>query len=322
MKKFTKVLLLSIVTVCILTGCYQQEVSLKFKHSGAEFKAEIAATDDAYNYYCNQNNKEEPITHKEILDQNVPYLQGYTEKDSSLSFEEIEKEVDGEKYYGLKAGGKFSSAQEMLGSEFFSNLNMAYFYKEDEGLSDYIEKNHVGISFKENSNIVGTTYKLYGYVSLSQGKTITGELSADELGELKNAKSVLKLKFPAFSFSFSKGCKFFLAPSFDYNLNFDTPDLPVNISVFVPNLAMLISCLIILLLLIVIILLLKKIKLLTPVPVVSGSFEEETLSEDDENFFEGNEENTEFSQNEDEEVIEEIVEENENINTDEEKPQE
>lgn len=294
MKKLTKILLLSLVALCLLTGCYQQDVTLNIKHSGAEFNSEMYATDEAYNFYWNNNNAETPITHTDIIGSNLTGLQELTANDANLKVEEIEKEIDGVKYYGVKASGKFDSASEMISSDFFSRLNTISIFPKEDKLNEFIEQNHVGISYDEKINTFGTTYKINGFLSLTQGNSEAAKYSEEEMAKLEKAISKLKIKFPVFSLSFSKGNKFFLAPSFEYVASNNATEQPINISVYVPNFVILAAILIIILLIIIILMLLKKIKLLTPALENDDEQEEEMLSEDDENFFEGNEENTEF----------------------------
>lgn len=296
MKKFTKILLILAAAMFFLTGCYQQDITLNFKHSGAEFSTKIIATDEAYNYYFNNGDTENPITHQNVLDQSVPNLEEKAENDENLDIELLEKDIDGEMYYGITGSGKYKSAEDMLDSEFFAYLNSISMYPKEDNLMEYIETNKYGIAFSENTNALGTTYKINGYTSLTQGRSATDDFSEEDRTKLENAKSTLKFKFPVFSFSFSKGNKFFLAPSFVYELNNSATDMPIDISVFIPNYIVLAFGIIIILLIIIIMVLLRKIKRLTPAPEETDEPEEEMLSEDDENFFEGNEENTEFAE--------------------------
>lgn len=305
MKKISKLLLLSVTVLCLLTGCYKQDTKISVNQFGAA-KVDISmlGNDEAVSQVSGGSSYEELMTNI------MPQIE-QLKTDDSMTAEEISEDVGGETYKGIRITAKYPSVAEMNNSVYFQAFNGSVAVPVTS--SDTSEAGY-GITFKDLPNVFGTVYTANGTISLSQG----GELSADDSAKLANSTVDMKFSFPFCSYG-SNGK--IVNPAYKFAVNADNPTAEVHFWVFIPNFAFLIALILLIALIIIVIVLLNKIKKLTPTnddPDAEPSDEslEDMLSEDDANFFEGNfedidEETEEAVEESAEEITEDTTEDNE-----------
>ena len=299
LKKNSKLLLLSVTVLCLLTGCYKQDTKISINQFGSvNVDISMLGNDEAISQVSGGS------TYEELMSNIMPQIEELKTNDS-MTAEEISEEVGGETYNGIRITAKYPSVAEMDSSVYFQAFNGSIAVPVTS--SDTSETGF-GITFKDMPNVFGTVYTANGTISLSQG----GELSDEDAAKLANSTIDMKFSFPFCSYG--SGGKI-VNPTYKFNITADNPTSEVHFWVFIPNFAFLITLILLIVLIVVVIVLLNKIKKLTPTDDDPNAEPlddvlEDALSEDDVNFFEGNFENID-------ETVEETAEETDNdINED------
>ena len=275
MKKFLKVLLLTVTVLCLLTGCYKQDTTISVSQFG-KIKVDITmlGNDDAISQASGGS------SYEELMDNIMPQIENMKEKDTMTS-EKFEEEINGVKYKGVRITADYDNFSEMNNSMYFQAFNGSVVVPvTDADMSD--SKN--GLSFRELNNLFGTTYTINGIVSVSQGD----DLEEDELNKIKDSVVNVTFRFPFCSYSsdFKVFC-----PTYSLTVTKDHPTEEIHSWIFVPNIALLLAVLLLIVFLIRSLVLGKKIKKLTLPEATDGEADTDAdlpLNEDDVNFFEGN----------------------------------
>ena len=304
MKKFLKVLLMTVTVLCLLTGCYKQDTTIGVSQFG-KIKVDIAmlGNDDAISQASGGS------SYEELMDNIMPQIENMKEKDTMTS-EKFEEEINGVKYKGVRITADYDNFSEMNNSMYFQAFNGSVVVPvTDADMSD--SKN--GLSFRELNNLFGTTYTINGIVSVSQGD----DLEEEELNKIKDSVVNVTFKFPFCSYSsdFKVFC-----PTYSLTVTKDHPTEEIHSWIFVPNIALLLAVLLLIVFLIRSLVLGKKIKKLTLPEATDGEADSDAdlpLNEDDVNFFEGNfeglDEETKEIENNAESFVDDAKEEVENV---------
>lgn len=297
MKKMTKILLVGIMAVCLLSGCYKQDTTIKVKPSGkVDASISMIGSDEAIAQASGGS------SFNELAESLMPQIESFKENDS-MTAETVSEQIGDKTYQGVKITAKYKDVSEMLNSMYFMAFNSSVVVPVEGGASGDTGN---GLTLKEITSPFGNTYTINGIISYAQGQENT--LTEDELKQIEASQVNMKFKFPVLSWSNGK----IIAPSYSYSVNKDNPSEEVHVWVFVPNFILLLALLIIIGLLIAVIILASRLSKLSPkgdgpeFDTFADNFEE-TLSEDDQNFFEGfdEEETSETTPDETAEDIEE-----------------
>lgn len=311
MKKIAKVMLVAVFMLVFLTGCYKQDTVVTVGHNGT-ICAEVAlvGTDDSVAQVSGGG------TFDELKASLLPQINGMILDTSKEKCEPISEEVNGVKMNGLKFTAYYSSFDEMAESQLFYAYNSSVAVPVTTG--EYTEGTP-GLTINSENNMWGTTYKVKGTISLTQGQEIIDE----ELKKLETASANLTFKFPFASFSTSAGNGNIIMPTFSYTATTQNDNIPVDFSVYVPNYFMFLGILLIIILIVIVIIQALKIRKLKG--IISGeacetveeeAFDSETfISKDDEEFFEGSDETVEFT--EENTVQQQIAEEETDVDSEE-----
>ena len=276
MKKMTKILLVGIMALCLLSGCYKQDTTIKIKPSGAASVDIAMIGNDAAISQVSGG-----MSSDQLMQDLMPQIEELKESDS-MTAEEISEQVGEETYKGVRITAKYKDVSEMLKSMYFVAFNSSI--ASPVGSADAVDTRY-GLQLDEiTSSPFGNTYTVNGNISLTQGES----LSDEEMKQLSASQINMTFKFPVLSWSNWK----FIAPTYSFSVNADNPNQEVHFWVFVPNYVLLLALLIIIGLLIAVIVLASKLSKLNPKddgPDFDSFTTDtvETLSEDDENFFEG-----------------------------------
>lgn len=283
MQKVLKLLLLAALTLCLLTGCYQQNTTITVRPMGGiKMEMTLIGTD------AGVSEASGGMTFEELTETILPQIESFA-TDESMTYDTVREDIGGETYNGVTVKGNFPSVPEMYAAQFYYAFNYSMVTPVfDQNPEEY---GH-GINFTEDRKWYGSVYKANGNINLTQGEAADESTSA----ELGDSKVTVKFSFPFSSVTFSEGNKNFIKPTFVYTADASSAEnmvVPVVFSVFVPNIALLLALIIILGLLVAVILLISKNakykEQLAFAGAASGEAAEEILSEDDINFFEGNE---------------------------------
>lgn len=290
MKKTAKLLLVMICFLCLLTGCYQNDTELKITQSG-KVKVEISnvTNDDGAAMVFG-------ATYDEVGPGLVSEIDATITDTSKEKVEEVNKDVDGQNCKGIKYTGYYDSLDEMYSSQVYNSvMNFSGVPVFSSVLS--FNGQPVGVGLKESKSVFGRTYTGTGTINYDIFREAMG-INGD--GE---AKINLAIRFPFGSFTFSKGNKNIFVPAFVYNTISNEEPVEINFKVFVPNYIMVLFVLLFILLIVFNVLLILKVKNLQKIIAGEDEITEEIqeegetfISEDDENFFEGNEERVEFKE--------------------------
>lgn len=292
MKKTLKIALLAVCMLCLLTGCYEQSSVISVNPLGG-IKAEIAfvGNDEGIGQIAGG------ASFADLQQSLLPQIKGLVTDVSKEKVEEVSLDAEGDQYKGIKVTGYYSDLNDMYSSPLMSTFNSHGFVPAPVIGTD-LEEAQPGVSLKEDKGFLGTSYKAYGSISMTQGT----EVDAEQKAAMSKCAINLKFKFPVGAFTFSKGNSNFIMPTFKYEVTMENDNAPVEFSVFLPNYLGILGALIFIGLIVAVVLMAKKIKELQAIingEVVEAVAEENAdnfVSEDDANFFEGSEETVEIQE--------------------------
>jgi len=303
LKKFAKVFLVSLCILCLLTGCYSNDTTIKVTQSG-KIKVEVTsmATNEGVELLFG-------APYDELAPGMIQQLQSSITDADKETVEEVKENIDDKEFKGIKYTGKYDSLEEMYASQVYNTVAMNFSGAPVSANELSLGGAAVGIAFNEEKGLMGKVYSGKGAIDFGVFRDMMG-INGDGVAKINVA-----FKFPFGSLTVSKGNKNIIVPTFKYEATSDGDPVEIDFKVLVPNYWAVLFIILFILLLIAVVLLSLKVKKLQR--IIDGEDAEEIseedgevfISEDDENFFEGNEEKVEFI----EEIPEEIIEETEEI---------
>ncbi|MBO4897038.1 MAG: YtxH domain-containing protein [Clostridia bacterium] len=258
MKKTLKLLLIAAALMCLLTGCFKQETTIKLSSLGnAKVESSMIGTDQAFGLITGGQDR------AELMDGLVSEINSaISEKGSKESVEQISETINGEEMNGVKYKADFKSLDEMFASEIFNYFNSNV----PASLSSQkLQEGQSGISLRSVQHWFGTDYFIDGSLDISDERYQheLGMFSEDPTPDPTNAAVNMTFKLPFVSIAKANGKLKLFRHTFKFTATKDNPLVPLNIRAFAISVPMLIAALIILALLIMLLVFGTKIKKLT-----------------------------------------------------------
>ena len=118
MKKTAKVFLVTLCMICLLTGCYKSDTTIKVSQSG-KIKVEVATmvSDQGAEFYSG-------VSNDEITQGYVSELSSLVTDTSKEKIEEVNEEFDDKEFKGFKYTGYYDSLEEMYTSQLYNTITM------------------------------------------------------------------------------------------------------------------------------------------------------------------------------------------------------